>query len=55
MYRKPSIKLTARDLDLICSLKGITRREIAKQIGYSESHISRMRKNEIPFRLSQKI
>ncbi|MBH8603670.1 helix-turn-helix transcriptional regulator [Thermoactinomyces sp. CICC 10522] len=55
MYRKPTIRLTKRDLDVLCSLKGITRRELAKQLGYSESYLSHARRNEIPFRMSQKI
>lgn len=55
MYSKATIRLTKRDLDVICSLKGITRRELAKQLGYSESHISKARKEEIPFKMSQRI
>ncbi|SMP22350.1 hypothetical protein SAMN06265361_10453 [Laceyella tengchongensis] len=50
-----TILMTRRDLDVICSLLGITRRELAKRVGYSESHISHARKHEIPMRLSRRI
>jgi transcriptional regulator with XRE-family HTH domain len=53
--KRLTILLTRRDLDCICSLLGITRRELAKRIGYSESHISHSRKREIPLKMSRKI
>ncbi|PRZ12662.1 hypothetical protein CLV36_11259 [Laceyella sediminis] len=53
--KRLTILMTRRDLDVLCSLLSITRRELAKRVGYSESHISHSRKREIPARMSRKI
>lgn len=53
---KPTIKLTVRDLDVICSLKGFNRRQLSREIGYSESYLSHaIAEGEIPWKLSERV
>lgn len=55
MRKKTTIILQLCDIDCICSLLGITQKELARRIGYSETHISKSRKSEIPLKLSRRV